>query len=182
MTDVAVDARLAAGRDAEFASYVAARQGALLRTAILLTGDRHVAEDLLQTALARLYLSWGNVRRTEAMDAYVRRVMVNQLTSWWRRAWRRREVSLGDLADPPGRGQVVRDASEDVVQRDAMWRALQALPPGQRAVVVLRYYEDLTEAQTADVLGCSVGTVKSQAHRALDRLRASYDGREVAGD
>ena len=182
MTEVAVDAAVAAGRDAEFVSYVAARQGALLRTAILLTGDRHVAEDLLQTALARLYLSWGSVRRTEAMDAYVRRVMVNQLTSWWRRAWRRREISVGEVADRPGPRRVVQDTAEDVAQRDAMWRALLDLPPGQRAAVVLRYYEDLSEAQTAEVLGCSVGTVKSQVHRALNRLRTSYDGGEGRHD
>ena len=178
MTDVAVDAAVAAERDAEFVSYVAARQGALLRTAVLLTGDGHAAEDLLQTALARLYLSWGSVRRAEAMDAYVRRVMVNQLTSWWRRAWRRREVSTGEVVDRLGARQFVRDASDEVVQRDAMWRALQDLPPGQRAVLVLRFYEDLSEAQTAEVLGCSVGTVKSQVHRALNRLRSSYDGEE----
>ena len=176
MTEVAVDAAVAAGRDAEFVSYVAARQGALLRTAVLLTGDRHVAEDLLQTALAKLYLSWGSVRRSEAMDAYVRRVMVNQLTSWWRRAWRRREISTGEVADRSDSHQVVRDAFEEVVQRDALWRALQELPPGQRAALVLRYYEDLSEAQTAEVLGCSVGTVKSQVHRALNRLRASFEG------
>ena len=176
MSDVAVDAAVAAGREAEFVSYVAARQAALLRTAVLLTGDRHSAEDLLQTALAKLYLSWGSVRRTESMDAYVRRVMVNQLTSWWRRAWRRREISTWEVSDRPDPRHVVRDAFEDVVQRDAMWRALQTLPPGQRAALVLRYYEDLSEAQTAEVLGCSVGTVKSQVHRALNRLRASYEG------
>lgn len=182
MTEMAVDAAVAAGRDAAFVSYVAARQGALLRTAILLTGDRHVAEDLLQTALARLYLSWGSVRRTDAMDAYVRRVMVNQLTSWWRRAWRRREISVGEVPERLDTRHVVQDAAEDVTQRDAMWRALQELPPGQRAAVVLRYYEDLSEAQTAEVLGCSVGTVKSQLHRALIRLRTAYDRGEGRHD
>ena len=172
MTQI-VAAAAAPTRDEAFAAYVAARQKALLRTAVLLTGgDRYAAEDLLQSALARLYLSWGNVRQAESIDAYVRRTMINLLTSWWRRAWRRREVTVERVLDSP---TVAAGGTADLVaDRDAMWRALQRLSSGQRAVVVLRFYEDLTEAQTAEVLGCAVGTVKSQTNRALARLREQY--------
>ena len=176
MTEALAGGAVAASdRDSAFAAYVAARQRSLLRTAVLLTGDPHAAEDLLQSALARLYLSWGSVRRADAMDAYVRRTMVNQLTSWWRRSWRRREVSVADVPDQRRATAGARGTADEVAERDALWQALQELPAGQRAVVVLRYYEDLSEAQTADLLGCSVGTVKSQASRALGRLRASIE-------
>ena len=173
MTPV-VAAAAVATRDEAFAAYVAARQESLLRTAVLLTGgDRHAGEDLLQSALARLYLGWDRVRQAEAMDAYVRRTMVNLLTSWWRRSWRRREVSVGEVLDTPVVG-AAQETADQVADRDALWRALQRLSAGQRAVVVLRFYEDLTEAQTADVLGCAVGTVKSQTSRALARLREQF--------
>ena len=170
-------------RDEAFAAYVAARQASLLRTAVLLTGgDRHAAEDLLQSALARLYLAWDRVREAEAMDAYVRRTMVNLLTSWWRRAWRRREVSVGEVLDLPAVVGTAQETADRVADRDALWRALQQLSAGQRAVVVLRFYEDLTEVQTADVLGCAVGTVKSQMNRALARLREQYAQEGVGHD
>lgn len=156
----------AEARDAEFTAYLAARQPALLRTAYLLTGDRDQAEDVLQTALAKLYLSWDKVRDRGAVDAYVRRIVVNENNSLWRRGWKRREHATDVV--PEGRPH--HDAYDEGTS-DALWQVVQTLPRKARAVVVLRYYEQLTEAETADVLGISVGTVKSQASRALATLR-----------
>ena len=153
-------------RDAEFEQYMAARQPSLLRTAYLLTGDRHSAEDLVQTALAKLYLSWDKVQRRELVDGYVRRIMVNENNSLWRRAWKRKEVTTDTIPDYVG----VADR-HDHGERSALWEFVQTLPRKQRAVVVLRYYEDLSEAEVADILGISVGTVKSQSSRALAALR-----------
>lgn len=167
-SELSVPVVLAGDRDAAFGAYVAARQRSLLRTAVLLTGDQHAAEDLVQSALASLYLSWDRVRRQDALDAYVRRIMVNQHTSWWRRAWRRRELSVDEVQDVPAPRP---EAADELVERDAVWRVVRRLPPRQRAAIVLRFYEDLTEAQTAEVLGCSVGAVKSQTSRALATLR-----------
>lgn len=147
-------------------AYVAARSPALLRTAYLLTGNRADAEDLLQTALAKTYLAWDRIRERDAIDAYVRRVMVNTQTSWWRR----RKVDEYPTDDVPERAGS-RDATDDLALHDALWTALAELPKRQRAMVVLRYYEDLSEAETAHVLGVSVGTVKSTTSRALAKLR-----------
>jgi RNA polymerase sigma-70 factor (sigma-E family) len=152
-------------RDAEFAEYMHARQASLLRTAYLLTGDRHSAEDLVQTSLAKLYLAWDKVHDRGSMDAYVRRIMVNENNSLWRRAWKRREFATETLPED----QVVDEYDEGT--SGALWDLVQTLPRKARAVVVLRYYEQLSEAETADVLGISVGTVKSQASRALATLR-----------
>ena len=154
-------------KDAEFAAYMTARQPSLLRTAYLLTGDRHTAEDLVQTALAKLYLSWDRVQRRELVDGYVRRILVNEHNSLWRRAWKRKELSSDVLPDH----QAVTDSPDDG-RSAALWEFVQTLPRKQRAVVVLRYYEELSEAETADALGISVGTVKSQASRALASMRA----------
>ena len=156
-----------AERDADFSAYLAARQPALLRTAYLLTGSRADAEDLLQTAMAKLYLAWDRVHAREAVDAYARRILVNEHNSLWRRAWKRQELTVDEVPE--------REAREDVYDdgRDAaLWSFVQSLPRRQRAIVVLRYYEQLSEAETADVLGVSVGTVKSQCSRALAALRA----------
>ena len=153
-------------RDADFTAYLQARQARLLRTAYLLTGDQHQAEDLLQTALAKLYLAWHKVHDRESVDAYVRRIMVNENSSAWRRAWRRREVTTDAVPDVlPSRDEY------DEGLGAAVWAVVQTLPRKARAVVVLRYYEQLTEAETAEVLGISVGTVKSQCSRALATLR-----------
>ena len=160
-------------RDADFAAYMAARQPSLLRTAYLLTGDRHTAEDLVQTAFAKLYLSWDRVQRRELVDGYVRRILVNEHSSLWRRAWKRNEHSTDTLPD-----QAFVDVHHDGVN-DALWEFMQTLPRKQRAVVVLRYYEDLSEAETAQVLGISVGTVKSQASRALAALRSRVQDNPV---
>jgi RNA polymerase sigma-70 factor (sigma-E family) len=154
-------------RDAEFEAYMAARQPSLLRTAYLLSGDRHTAEDLVQTALAKLYLSWDKVQQRELLDGYVRRIIVNEHNSLWRRAWKRREHSTDVLPDH----QTVHDRHDDG-RGAALWEFVQTLPRKQRAVIVLRYYEDLSEAETADLLGISVGTVKSQASRALAAMRS----------
>lgn len=153
-------------RDAEFTAYLAARQPALLRTAYLLTGDRHQAEDVLQTALAKLYLSWDKVRDRGALDGYVRRILVNENNSVWRRGWKRREHATEVV--PEGAPHV--DAYDEG-SSGALWDLVQTLPRKARAVVVLRYYEQLTEAETAEVLGITVGTVKSQTSRALATLR-----------
>jgi RNA polymerase sigma-70 factor (sigma-E family) len=155
------------GREA-FRTYVAARSPALLRMAYLLTGSRADAEDLLQTALAKTYLAWDRIREREALDGYVRRVMANSHTS----RWRRRKINEYATDDLPERGGQ-RDAMEDLALHDALWTALAGLPKRQRATVVLRYYEDLSEAETAAVLGISVGTVKSTTSRALAKLRDS---------
>ena len=152
----------------DFRSYVVGRSAALLRTAYLLTGNRADAEDLLQTTLAKTYLAWDRIRDREAVDGYVRRVMVNTQTSWWRR--RKVDEHPTDELPEPGGG---RDATDDLDLHDALWTALASLPKRQRAMVVLRYYEDLSEAETAAVLGVSVGAVKSATSRALAKLRDS---------
>ena len=156
-------------RDADFAAYLAARQPSLMRTAYLLTGNRHDAEDLVQTAFAKLYLSWDKVRDQGSIDGYVRRILVNEHNSLWRRAWKRREHTAEDSVfhaiEKPH-----HDAPVDGVGAE-LWDVVQTLPRKARAVVVLRYYEELSEAETAAVLGISVGTVKSQTSRALATLR-----------
>ena len=146
-----------------FDEFVATRSAALLRTAYLLTGDHGLAEDLLQTALAKCWFAWGRIDGPP--EPYVRRTLVTTYATWWRRKWRgeRPSGSLPDRPDPSGTATV-----ED---RDALWRALGTLPRRQRAVVVLRYYEDLSEADTAVALGISTGTVKTLASRGLARLR-----------
>ena len=152
-------------RDEDFSSYMHARQPSLMRTAYLLTGDRHTAEDLVQTAFAKLYLSWDKVNDRGSVDGYVRRILVNEHNSLWRRAWKRRETTTDDLPDHPH-----HDDYDDRTGAE-LWDLVQTLPKKARAVVVLRYYEELSEAETADALGISIGTVKSQASRALSALR-----------
>ena len=153
-------------RDADFAAYLAARQGSLLRTAYLLTGNRHDAEDLVQIAFAKLYLSWDKVRDQGSMDGYVRRILVNEHNSLWRRAWKRREHTQ----EQPVLDRPVHDVTDDGTGSE-LWELVQTLPRKARAVVVLRYYEELSEAETAAALGISVGTVKSQTSRSLAMLR-----------
>lgn len=152
--------------DAEdFREFMATRSAALLRTAYLLTGDRGHAEDLVQSALARAYRHWGKVRSTGVPEAYVRRILVNERNRSWRRDRARRHEVAGEVPERPAADQTQAHA-----ERDEMWRALQAMPPRARAVLVLRYWEDLSEAETAELLGCSIGTVKSQASRGLRKL------------
>jgi RNA polymerase sigma-70 factor (sigma-E family) len=147
----------------DFEAFVTARYGALLRTAYLLTGDHHDADDLLQQSLIKAVGAWGRVRGDP--EPYVRTILVRQNVSRWRRR-RWRELSTDTPPD-------VISLEEPVDDRLVLLRALDLLAPRQRAVVVLRYYEDLTESQTAEVLGISPGTVKSQARDALRRLRGA---------
>lgn len=148
-----------------FEDFVAGRGQALQRFGYALTGDWALAEDLLQTALAKAYPRWSRVLRDDP-EAYVRKIMVNTWSSWWRRRWR------GELPTRRLPEIAAADRYADVDSRQALRTALAQLPPRQRAVVVLRYHQDLSEAQVAELLGISVGTVKSQAARALASLRA----------
>jgi RNA polymerase sigma-70 factor (sigma-E family) len=152
--------------DAEFRQFVAARSAALLRTAYLLVGDWAHAEDVLQTALTKTYLAWRRLGEIEAVEAYARRVLVTTATTWWRRRWHG-ERPTAVMPDRP-----TDDTIEAHIERQVLWRHVHALPARQRAVLVLRFYEDLTEVETARVLGVAVGTVKSQCARALATLRA----------
>ncbi|MEV4475844.1 SigE family RNA polymerase sigma factor [Nonomuraea sp. NPDC049504] len=146
-----------------FREFVLVRQQALMRTAYLLTGDAHLAEDLLQSVLAKVVGKWGKLARGGNPEAYIRKSLVNQYTSWRRRP--RRELPSAEV---PQGGVSHDDATLD---RIVLRQALARLGPKQRAVIVLRFWEDMTEAQAAEVLGCSIGNVKSQTHRALARLR-----------
>lgn len=151
--------------DVEFSEFVAARSRSLLRTAFLLTGDHQLAEDLVQTALTKTYLAWGRIADKGAVESYVRRTMLTTNTSWWRRRWH---------GETPT--QVLPEVTHDAAfahsdERARLWAHLQALPAKQRAVVVLRFYEDLSAAEAADLLNCTVGTIKSQTFRALATLR-----------
>jgi RNA polymerase sigma-70 factor (sigma-E family) len=157
----------AGAAEVSFEEFVYARSGSLLRTALLLTGQNQAeAEDLLQLALERAYRHWARVCRSGEPERYVRGILAHASADRWRRLARRAERPLPAAADP-----ALPDHSAAVADRDYLLRALAALPPRQRAVLVLRYFDDLSEAATADMLGCSVGTVKSQAARGLARLR-----------
>ena len=157
---------MTAARDEEFSRYVTERSTVWLRVAFLLTGNRADAEDLLQTALAKTYLSWNRIQDKGALDGYVRRVLVNTQTSWWRKR-RVEEYATDQLPDQPFHDP----APGEFELRATVWNALSELPRRQRAVVVLRYYEDLSEQETAAVMGVSIGTVKSTASRALAKMR-----------
>lgn len=159
-----------------FEEYVAARGRALWRTAWLLTGDPHKAEDLVQTALVKCWRRWDAIAG-DTVDGYVRKALVTTYTDWWRRKWTG-EVPTETLPEAV-------TADPDLAVRQDVIAALAGLPRGQRAVVVLRFYEDLTEVQAADVLGISVNTVKSQVRVALQRVRelapdsvAAFEGSE----
>jgi RNA polymerase sigma-70 factor (sigma-E family) len=149
----------------EFEEFVVGRQRALFRYAYLLIGDRGLAEDLLQEALTTTFTRWGKLRDSANAEAYTRRVITNKATSWFRRKAWRAERPRDDV--PVG----VPARTDDMTTRMWLWSEICKLPPQQRAVLVLRFFEDLSLTQTARVLGCSEGTVKSQASRALTRLR-----------
>lgn len=153
-----------------FREFVVTRSPRLVRTAYLLTGDTHLARDLVQSALARTWPHWERVREGNP-DAYVRTVMVRLNASWWRRRWRG-EVPTEFLPEPgTATGGGMPSATDALSDRLTLAAALATLPPGQRRVVVLRYVEDLSVESVAHVLGCSEGTVKSQAARGLTKLR-----------
>jgi RNA polymerase sigma-70 factor (sigma-E family) len=152
--------------------------------AVLLTGDWHAAEDLVQASLVKLYRAWPGVDQADGdPDAYLRRIMINTQRSWWRARWRR-EAPVAVLPDSSGGG----DDADQRALAVSIRQALRRLSPRQRAVLVLRYYEDLPEAEIASLLGCSAGTVKAHAHRGLRSLRGelsalgALDGQWPPGD
>jgi RNA polymerase sigma-70 factor (sigma-E family) len=152
-------------RSREFDEFVATRSGRMQRAAYLLTHNWATAEDLVQTAMAKAWFAWP--RLTTDPEAYVRKIMFHTYIMWWRRRWNRENPAGLLPEDAASRG----DAHADVDARDELWQALARLPRRQRAVLVLRYYEDLSEAAIAEILECSPGTVKSQASKALAKLR-----------
>ncbi len=156
-----------ARRDAEFTEYVTARAVALRRLAYLLCQDWHQADDLVQDAVTRLYVRWNRTREIEHVDAYARVVLVREFLSERRSGWARR-VTTGPVPDLPG-PSADHDSAVD------LRAALAALPARQRATLVLRYYSDLNVAQTAEILGCSAGTVKSQTAKGLNALRRALE-------
>lgn len=153
-------------RDISFAAYVSGSASSLTRTAFLLTGDFHKAQDLVQNALAKAYLKWGRIEGVQHPDAYVRRILINEHLAQ-RRLKRPLEVSL-DMAGDPGAGQ---DAMADADVRSLVRAAINLLPRKQRAAVILRYYEDWTDHEIATALSCSENTVRSQLSRAMSTLR-----------
>ena len=172
--DARREARWDARRDAEFTSFVDHCGASLLRTAWLLTGDHHRAQELTQAALVKTYVAWPRVRPGEAL-AYARRVLANHRTDSWRAT--RRERLSASTPEHPTPGSPGHDTADD---RDEVVRLLRRLPEQQRKVVVLRYYTDLSEQATAEVLGISVGAVKSAASRGLAALRAGLAAEAVA--
>ncbi|MGC1210573.1 MAG: SigE family RNA polymerase sigma factor [Micromonospora sp.] len=151
--------------DGEFTAFVNERGDALLRVAYALAGNQHAAEDLLQGALAKAYARWPRIRGDA--EPYVKRILYHDQVSGWRRRSRRSEVPVAELPERPTAG----DSGHDADLRLLLRQALLTLPPRQRAVLTLRYLEDLSVEQTARILGCRVGTVASQASRALAKLR-----------
>lgn len=160
--------------DQDFVEFVETTSPSLRRTAYLICGDRHKADDIVQDALYKLYVAWPRVRRVGNQFAYARRMVVNVAHDGGRRPWRR-EVATAAVPDT-----TADDFATGHAERDEVLDVLRSLPPRQRACVVLRYYEDLSVEQTAEILGCSSGTVKSQAARGLDTLRQAIDRRRTS--
>ena len=159
-------------RDVAFREFARQHAAPLHRSAYLLCGDWHLAEDLVQEVLAKVYMHWRRVQDADNPDAYMRRILVNEARQRWRRK------------DPVPRAEAVTDRaapdwSEDVVRRAELFEALLRLPAGQRATIVLRHLDGLSERETAVVLGCSEGTVKSQASRAMAALRKYFESQEA---
>jgi RNA polymerase sigma-70 factor (sigma-E family) len=155
--------------EAEFAELVAAKGAALRRTAYLMCGDWHLAEDLVQAAFVKIHLHWRRIRRQESFDAYLRTVLFHAYLDTRRAKWRR-ETPAEYLPDVAAPGTAPSD------DRDVLVAALRRIPPRQRAVLVLRYWEDMSVEETAGLLGCTAGTVKSQAARGLAALRPLLAG------
>ena len=175
---VSVTGGSAAASAAPFEEFVAASSSRLFTLSLLMCGHRRAeAEDLLQEVLERAFRRWGRICRGGDPERYVRRMLVNASVDRWRRLRRRPEIPV----PAPEAGQILADQSAAVAERDQLLRALAALPARQRAVIVLRYLEDLSEAETSAVLGCSEGTVKSQASRALAKLREAV-GADLRAD
>ena len=162
------------GRDQEFREFIRNRASPLHQSAYLLCGDWHLAHDLVQDTLVKAYQHWPRVRQADSPDAYVRRILLNEA----RGRWRRRERAVPVPRFPEGREPAAPDAADEIARRSGLQQALLALPLRQRATVILRYMEGMSERETAAVLGCSEGTVKSQSARALGTLRTFLDRTE----
>ncbi|MEU4401450.1 SigE family RNA polymerase sigma factor [Micromonospora orduensis] len=147
------------------------RLAPLLRYAVMLTGDPHQAQDLVQETMVRVQLNWRRVARADSPERYVRRMLTNQFVDWKRGSWMRRVLLR---AEPDESVPAHADHAQSAVDRDQIWSWLSRLPRRQRATLVLRYYEDLPDAEIAEILGCAVGTVRSSISRALATLRAEY--------
>jgi RNA polymerase sigma-70 factor (sigma-E family) len=163
-----VEAGVNRAAEAEFTTFVAEHTNALFRTAYALTGNHHAAEDLLQTALTKLALAWSRV--SVDPKAYTRRIIYREHISTWRRMWKRNETPT---ADPPHSRDSEVDHSDTTLDRLTLRNVLQALPPRQRAVIILRHLEDRSQHEVAEILGCTTGTVGSQTSRALSKLRTA---------
>jgi RNA polymerase sigma-70 factor (sigma-E family) len=148
-----------------YAEFVAARSSALLSTAQVVVGDHQLAQDLVQEALVKAYVAWPRLRDTTKAEAYVRRIIVTTAISW------RRRRSFHERPTDPIPESRRTDDTDRLATHDVLWDEVRSLPPRQRAALVLRYYEDLSETATAELMGCSVGTVKSQVSAALGKLR-----------
>ncbi|MGW1772201.1 SigE family RNA polymerase sigma factor [Streptomyces sp. NPDC002104] len=161
-----------------FTAFVRARSSALFRTALLITGERHVADDLVQSTLEQVCRHWRKVRSADAPEAYARRILVNLANDRWRKLRGRAEVPLDDGiggidgVDAAGGGHAV-DPYRGLVARDELMRGLQSLPVGMRTVLVLRYFEDLDDAEISRLMNISAGTVRSQVARGLSKLRST---------
>jgi RNA polymerase sigma-70 factor (sigma-E family) len=156
------------GDRTQFADFAVARAAALHRAAYLMVGDAQLAQDLVQEALTKTYVAWPRLRDPRNAEAYCRKAITTTAIGWYRRkGWRNERPTERVRGDDPG----LAGHETAIVERDAVWRELQQLPPRQRAALVLRFYEDLTEAQTAEAMGCAVGTVKSQVSAGLTKLR-----------
>ena len=162
--------------DDDFVEYASASRLRLIRLALRITGDQHAAQDLVQEALARTWASWSKVRAKDQPDAYLRRVMLNLYLRHQRR-YSGRERLTDAVPEPP----LGAAATDEVDERQRVWKAIQLLPARQKLVVVLRYYEDLSEADIAAVLECEPGTVKSQLHKAMGHLRVSLPKESASG-
>jgi RNA polymerase sigma-70 factor (sigma-E family) len=172
-------------RDVTFAEFAATRLAGLLRYAVVLTGDRDLAQDVVQEVLARAQVRWSKIARADSPDAYVRQMVLNEYLSW-RRKWAVRNVqAVGErLIDLGDRHSASRDHADAVVDTDELWNRLATLPRKQRAVLVLRYYEQLHDDEIAHLLNCAAVTVRSNASKALKALRLQTERQHisVAGD
>jgi RNA polymerase sigma-70 factor (sigma-E family) len=152
--------------DADFVDFVRRRGDHHLKTAVLLTGDWHAAEDLMQVALDKLHKVWHRLDTTTEPDAYLRRILVNTHRSWWRARWRR-EIPRAELPELPAS----EDLGEGRAVAEVVRSVLRQLPVRQRTALVLRFFADLSEKETAEIMGCSVGSVKTHTHRGLEAMR-----------
>jgi RNA polymerase sigma-70 factor (sigma-E family) len=165
--------------DVTYEDFVNTRLSALARYAVILTGDRHTAEDLVQETMVRAQLHWKKVCRADVPERYVKRMMANLYLDWQRGSWWRRVLLRGE---PDEVVPVAVDIAEGAADRDLLWTALAGLPRQQRAALVLRYYEDLPDAEIAEALGCTVGTARGYISRALSTLRTRGTSRDLVAE